>query len=131
MDYREVFRLRPRNGSFGTQEILRHLDSLPATARDVGADHSVILAPGPDQLEMVLKAKMETGNHSFATSLVTVAPEVVEVWNAYTELTIRRAQAFVQWMLDHYDCTITEENSVDVTDIAKGSAANLYPETLR
>ena len=131
MDYREVFRLKRRAGVFDTEKIFAYLDGLPNTVRMASDSSCIVIAADAKHLGVVLTVKRQTGDYGYSIALVAVAPDVVEVWNAADESTIGHARDFLQWMLDHYDCTITDEDSVDVTDLAKGDAANLYPDWAR
>ena len=128
MNYREVFRLCPRHGSFDVEFVRQHLAGLLYAAERKDWRTGFILGENPEHLEVARRSLSKWGKYPDSLSAVTLSPTEIEVWNAADEFTIRHAQAFVQWMLDHYDVTITDEDSVDVTAIANGDAANLYPK---
>src|SRR5262249_22280377 len=125
----EELGLRPKTGEFDLERVERYLAGLPFVARDPLHSELLIVAIDEEQLRMELEGRRQ-GERTYEVALIEIGKDLIVVANGGDDEVLRHARSIVQWLLDNFDCTITNEVGRDLTAVASGDAAKLYSERL-
>lgn len=124
--------LYPINDRFDVDTVKHYLESKPDVFLDPLGTPTYVVCGVPEAVEVCREARLEQPDRFPSSVLVTVQPDVINVFQEYGDKhDLRSARDFVRWVFDHQPCVVKDEYRVDWTQqVQREGVGVLYPPRL-
>jgi hypothetical protein len=121
--------IHPTNHEFDVDAIKRHLEEKPDVFLDPLGTPTYVICGGPETVELRREARIEEPDRFPNAVLVTVQPDVINVFQEYGDkYDLRSARDFVRWVIERQPCLVKDEYRVDWTErVQREGVGVLYP----
>lgn len=110
--------LRPASGEFDLPAVERFLERLPYSVRDPVQGRSFMLGSQADQISQAVK-KRRGDPKTFPMTVTLVRASAHQIALAFRIEALPSARRFVEWLRDHYDVIILDNEFNDFTSRCK------------
>lgn len=124
--------LRPATGTFDTQAIRAHLESLPDVFIDPLGTGRYLMTGHPNMVETYREDRIEDPSCFPYVDIIDVTPEYVSIFLEHgDDDKLRSARELLRWMIARFEPIIEDEYGKDWTDrIRREGVDVLYPSGL-
>jgi hypothetical protein len=122
----------PTNDAFDVDPVKRYLDSKPDVFLDPLGTPTYVVCGVPEAVEVCRDARIEEPDRFPNAVLVTVQPDVINVFQEYgDDYDLRSARDFVRWIIEQQPCLVKDEYDRDWTEqVQREGVGVLYPPWL-
>ena len=122
----EMLFIQPKSGEYNVSEVENYLSMMPFVIRDPRDSFGPFMLCGNKvSCDYAREKRLSTGEFAYMC-LVAVERQMITIRQLCEDDKLVQSRQFVAWLLERYDCRITDDNGNDWTDACRKSLDVLY-----